>query len=235
MKSQLSKKLIKNFVNAQRESETAQKPEFDKERLSNKNDKKLHTYRKGSNSKEKKTDGKRPKSSIENKNVITVSQSKKSLNDYAGSSVSQPKNSKAKVKVYKIDKDQIAGKADDRKSKHLKSKSQSNYICGTSSNEQIAKNVKSVHTKKYDLYSQNFSSTEYNKHKKKQEEKGAAHTPDRSDENPADKKAPNYTYERLGKKGPLGSQTTRMPNTEVRRGFSRPALTWLFRANSRPP
>lgn len=65
MKSHLSKKMIKNFVNTHREAEKSRHIiDLDKERALS-NEKKLNTYRKGVTSKNKKTEAKRPKSSLE--------------------------------------------------------------------------------------------------------------------------------------------------------------------------
>jgi hypothetical protein len=80
------------------------------------------------------------------------------------------KQTKAKVKVYKIENDKLVNKSEDRTSKHLKSKSQSNFNA-TSVIENKSKKSKPIKTKRYDLYNQNFSPAEYYKHRKAQEGK----------------------------------------------------------------
>lgn len=167
MKAQLSKKLIKNFVNTHRENENLiTKLDIDKERTVS-NDKKLNTYRKSANSKEKKADCKRPKSSVEAsvKNVTVIRDHKVPASFHSPDGTSEePRAVKPKVKVYRVDKEQIMNKSDDKNSKHLKSKSQSNFM-STTVIDNKNRNIRNTKARKSDIYAQNFSSTDYYKQK----------------------------------------------------------------------
>lgn len=182
MKSQLSKKMIKNFVNTHRENENLiTKIDFEKERTLS-TEKKFGPTRKAC-SKEKID--KRPKSSVDKSatNVPNTGQGE-GINSYRAlkqkykrvpatyqspNGVSEePRQNKTKVKVYKLEKDQITDKSEDRNAKHLKSKSQSNFNAN-SVIEPKAKKIKNFKTKKNDIYTHNFSSTQYYKNKKMQE------------------------------------------------------------------
>lgn len=77
MKSQLSKKLIKNFVNTHRKNEhLITKFDVEKERATS-NEKKIPVYRKASNSKDKKDNSKRQKSSIEKAGKVSMTKMRK--------------------------------------------------------------------------------------------------------------------------------------------------------------
>ena len=165
-------KLIKNFVNTHREKDVAKPIKVKKDEVATKGNKD-NSIRKASNSKEKKADGKRPKSSVDlnNINKNSTSQIIKNAKNYSSPSSNLPEynNPNAKVKIYKIEKDQIIeSKNNEKASKHLKSKSQVNNVL-PSSGESRAKQTKTVNTKKYDFYNQNFSSTDYWKFKKNQD------------------------------------------------------------------
>lgn len=71
----------------------------------------------------------------------------------------EPRNNKSKVKVYKLEKEGGLNKTDDKTGKHLKSKSQSNFMA-TSTMDSKCKKIRNSKVKKYDIYGKNFSSTE---------------------------------------------------------------------------
>lgn len=177
MKSQLSKKMIKNFMNTHRDhKDLISKFDVEKERNIS-NDKKLNTYRKTSNSREKKGEHKRPKSSIEKAAKAVATKARKTpvydskFSQPLNSNTSglgnelqnqnkvpstfnsptgvceEPKYSKNKVKVYRVDKDKHIIKNDDRATKHLKSKSQSNFN-STAVIDSKGRKTKAIKTKK---------------------------------------------------------------------------------------
>jgi hypothetical protein len=177
MKSQLSKKLIKNYVKTHRDNEhMITKYDLDKgkhyiiycnlERTSSK-DKKIKTYRKGSNN--KINESKRTKSSNDKAIKEQAPKIKRVPKTYQSpSGVSEDSKGKHKVKVYKVDKGQIMNKSTDRNSKHLKSKSQSNFVSDSINDVRNSKPKLSKEIPKRDIYAKNFSSTDYYKYKMEQ-------------------------------------------------------------------
>lgn len=168
MKSQLSKRMIKNFVNAKRENETIVN-KFEAERT-NSNDRNTMTYRKVGSAHELDSESKRPKSSLDSVSKQTMSSkvkkrptAYKNPNDISN----DPRVPKTKVKVYKYTQNALMGNKSELNlaKSSLKSKSTHNLMVTATSEERKSminyQNLKSGIIKASDLYAQNFSSTEY--------------------------------------------------------------------------
>lgn len=216
MKAQISKKLIKNFVNTHREKE-ATKPIKTRKDDTGSKAVKDNSVRKASNSKDKRHEGKRPKSSVDLSNVQkgSTSHMQKNVKNYSSptGAMHEHGNQNTKVKVYKVEKDNIVeSKSSEKVSKHLKSKSQVNTVL-QSSGDTKSKQLKTVSTKKYDFYNQNFSSTDYSKYKKTQDTNAIYSSPSKSQDKSPAKAISNFHQQKRGSKKEGQLNTGRQGNT----------------------
>ncbi|CAI2386564.1 unnamed protein product [Moneuplotes crassus] len=158
MKAHLSKKMIKNYVNTNREKDhMGIRYEIEK----NGNQKRLNTYAKKAAQREN-NGAKRPKSTLDNAPTFQGgSNIRKVPKTYQSPSGIADESRKTKVKVYKLEKNKIVSEIEDRR-KHLKSKSQSNFSSQHAVDHK-AKKLRNSKIKKTDIYSQNFMSNELQK------------------------------------------------------------------------
>ena len=187
MKSQISKKMIKNFMKTQRENDQpVTQFDVEKERTFS-NDKKHHGTRKTANSKDKKSEQKRPRSGFEKigrDGAYTVTKIKRIPKTYMSpNNLPEEPRPKTKVKVYKLEKDKITEQSSDRQRKHLKSKSQANLTSDKVVDHKAYK-YRNTKVKKCDIYGQGFSSTEYLKQKIAPEGHSKITSPDSQNRSP---------------------------------------------------